>query len=671
MRTSVHRSIENTRHAYRRLDALPVPVYLCPTLQYTSASRNTPTRPTASTRKRSSALKQPFQRYSAIAPLENAEGESSLVHTKDGLPFSCPGCGALTQSIDPSAAGFYSKSINSSRAPAHEKNKHHANKKTHQVYESALANVGEDVLEQLGLDASSAKVTIEQDSPLRTPVCDRCHHLLHHNKGVPIDHPTMQSIRDTISESPHDHNQVYHVLDAADFPMSLIPNLHDRLSLTPQRSQNRRSKTEKYYHGRKAGLSFVITRSDLLAPKKEQVDRLMNYLVEVLRDALGSSGKDIRLGNVSCVSSKRGWWTRELKRNIRERGGGGWMVGKVNVGKSNLFECVFPKGGTNRNKIVGPQSVEHQIERTQHNDNNRFRAGSLLPPAQPETAYPVLPIISSLPGTTASPIRLPFGNGKGELIDLPGLARGNLASYISEKNQDGLVMHNRVDPKQHVIKPEQSLLLLGGLIRITPVAPKKAPDSMNNIIIIAHTFVPLPQHLTSTWKAREFQARSDSEKDPGYIHNPNFPSILKPGAGKTIRPAGRFQLKWDVTRQHTGPLTSNKRSAKIRPDLFPFKIFSTDILIEGCGWVELTAQVSKKRLQEFDQASTEGGSAEAWYPEVEVLSPTGQFIGTRKPMNAWLFAGKKKKKAKTLEKGRPRPSMKGTKKREASRKRTD
>lgn len=91
-------------------------------------------------------------------------------------------------------------------------------------------------------------------------------------------------------------------------------------------------------------MSFIITRSDLLAPKKEQVDSLMPYFIQVLRDALGSVGENVRLGNVRCVSAKRGWWTKELKADIWDRGGGGWMVGKVNVGKSHLFEVVFPKG---------------------------------------------------------------------------------------------------------------------------------------------------------------------------------------------------------------------------------------------------------------------------------------------------------------------------------------
>ena len=59
---------------------------------------------------------------------------------------------------------------------------------------------------------------------------------------------------------------------------------------------------------------------------------------------LAHLGKMVRLGNVRCVSSRRGWWTRQVKDEISSRGGGGWMVGKVNVGKSSLFGSVFPKG---------------------------------------------------------------------------------------------------------------------------------------------------------------------------------------------------------------------------------------------------------------------------------------------------------------------------------------
>ena len=185
-------------------------------------------------------------------------------------------------------------------------------------------------------------LTVQQSEP---PLCDRCHKLLHHRTGVSIHHPSIESIRDTILESPHKYNHVYHVIDAADFPMSLIPRLHQLLHLTPQRSLNRRSKTGKFYHGRKNELSFIITRSDLLAPLKTQVDSLMPYLVSVLRDALGSMGRDVRLGNVRCVSAKRGWWTKELKEDIWNRGEeDGWWA-KSMLERANYLRAYFPKGG--------------------------------------------------------------------------------------------------------------------------------------------------------------------------------------------------------------------------------------------------------------------------------------------------------------------------------------
>ena len=78
---------------------------------------------------------------------------------------------------------------------------------------------------------------------------------------------------------------------------------------------------------------------------------------------------------------------------------------------------------------------------------------SLLPPLQAETAYPRMPIVSSLPGTTASPIRIPFGNGKGELIDLPGVTRSSLHKHVQQERRKELIMHHRVVPEQHTIKP--------------------------------------------------------------------------------------------------------------------------------------------------------------------------------------------------------------------------
>ena len=459
-----------------------------------------------------------------------------------------------------------------------------------------------------------------------------------------------------ISESPFKYNHIYHVLDAADFPLSVIPQLHRYLSLTPQRSHNRRAKISKFYHGRKAELSFIITRSDLLAPEKGQVDKMMPYLIQVLRDALGSSAENIRLGNVRCVSSKRGWWTKNLKEDIWNRGGGGWMVGKVNVGKSNLFECVFPKG---RNEGVNIGALRAPAQATTLDTRNRSSAGhyipveyglqqnylhsletqeknlkedSLLPPVPMETAFPVMPVVSSLPGTTASPIRLSFGKGKGELIDLPGLTRSTLENYVNDDHKSDLVMRQRLKPEQFVLKSSQSLLL-GGLIRITPKTP--------GVTILAYPFVPLDVHVTSTEKAVSVH----SHEQPSGIRK-----ITTPGAGAKMASAGTFYLKYDVTKQRSGPLTSSD-AVGLNPKILPFVVYSVDILVEGCGWVELVAQVRKRDFE----------TQEVELPAVEIFSPEGKYIGVRRPMNAWLLGGQRPIPV-TQRTTRPRRSMKGVKK---------
>lgn len=406
-------------------------------------------------------------------------------------------------------------------------------------------------------------------------------------------------------------------------------------------------------------MSFIITRSDLLAPKKEQVDRLMPYISQVLRDALGGSAENVRLGNVRCVSSTRGWWTKQVKEDIWNRGGGGWMVGKVNVGKSNLFENVFPKGRSDdfssgslrhaaqqriASDLANANGDEQQSSQTTQDPAEEMESqlleDSLLPPAPPETPYPVLPLVSSLPGTTASPIRVPFGRGKGELIDLPGLARGGLEHFVTDVHKIDLVMRDRVKPEQLVIKPGQSLLV-GGLLRITPTTP--------NLVFLAYPFLPLRCHVTSTERAIAIHTQ---QEDSG------VPTIAKPGIGSRMQSAGSFSLKWDVTKQRAGPLTT-AAAAGLSTKTLPFIVFSADILVEGCGWVELVAQVRKREIE----TGMEPGELfdTRPYPRIEVSSPDGGYVGVRQPMGIWSLCGEKRVSS---SKGsvRPRRSMKGVKK---------
>ena len=536
----------------------------------------------------------------------------------------------------------------------------------------------------------------------------------------------MQSIKQIIEESPHKHNHIYHVLDAADFPMSLIPNLSHRLALPRMRTRNRRSKTIEYVRGRQAEVSFIITRADLLAPQKEQVDRMLPQLREVLRDALGRTDQNVRLGNVRCVSAQRGWWTPTVKEEIYTRGGAGWMVGKVNVGKSALFEVVFPKGRKqadvdikrmrakeSRNQVqdaftlaetqceeahdnpqltkASPESfasspgdlserldgdldmreedyqqrefhaedeaasadAEQESEERQIDFFDEDDGSGLLPPARDETAYPDMPLVSSLPGTTASPIRIPFGNGKGELIDLPGIHRSSLDTFVRTEHQKSLVMKSRVKPEQNSIKPGQSILI-GGLIRITP--------KTDDLVFLAYPFVPLDPHVTSTAKAIAIQTGYGEDGEP---YSGTVPTIATDEAKQDIKSAGTFKLQWDVTKTRAGPLTS-KVAGKMKAENLPFIVYAADLLIEGVGWVELVCQVRNKR-KSFIPDAFDLAEGKAEFPEVEVFTPTGKFVGVRRPLNAWMVGGPKKT-PKHRARGRPRMSISFQRRKEGGKK---
>lgn len=602
------------------------------------------------------------------------------------LPVTCPGCGALSQTIVPEAAGFYTE----------------RKKRRLKVREEQDAIFAEAMGRLAGTEgvtpAPAAESANGNGNSNIVPICDRCHALRYQSKGSSILHPSMQSIQAIIEASPHNSNHIYHVLDAADFPLSLIPNLTDALRLPKLRTQNRRSKTRTYTHGRQADVSFIITRADLLAPQKEQVDRLMPYLQDVLRDALGRTGKNVRLGSLRCVSSKRGWWTPHVKKEIWERGGAGWVVGKVNVGKSALFEVVFPKGGEVNNRalplpsgldprqqrqlseatsrakeVTRPRSeesfvpsttysplVERQqqqqlsqtVETIDEGENMEAEDIDLLPPAQPETAYPTMPLVSSLPGTTASPIRVPYGNGRGELIDLPGIQRSSLETHVRPEHHASLVMKSRVTPEQNVLKPGQSLLL-GGIIRIRPVLADG-----ESLIFLAYNFTPLRPHVTSNDKANAIQTGITKIEGPNgeLVEGAYTGTVENIGTEKAkgrIKSAGIFKLEWDVTKRRTGPLT-DRTAGKQKVENLPFVVYSADILIEGVGWVELACQVRSRRQSlirdAFDTAEQETR------PQVEVFTPKGKFIAVRKPMCAWILGGPKKV-AKHMQRQRPRMSI--------------
>ncbi|EME48648.1 hypothetical protein DOTSEDRAFT_120510 [Dothistroma septosporum NZE10] len=564
------------------------------------------------------------------------------------LPVVCPGCGGLSQTVEPEAPGYYSQKRRNVKKRKVEAEDEDA------IFQQAMSRIA--VSEDAAPKTLTTAIEEAVDQSSDILICDRCHDLLHQSKGTSILHPSMQSIQAIIESSPHKHNHIYHVLDAADFPLSLIPNLMSTLRLPRLRTQNRRSKREHHAHGRTADVSFIITRSDLLAPQKEQVDRMMPYLQDMLRDALGRTGKHVRLGSVRCVSAKRGWWTPQVKQEIWERGGAGWVVGKVNVGKSALFEVVFPKGraelGVKDERLqamLAPGAAKAEELDVDDEDST-----SLLPPVQPERQYPRMPIVSALPGTTASPIRMPFGKGKGELIDLPGVQRSSLETHVRPEHVSSLVMKSRVIPEQHTLKAGQSLLL-GGIIRLKP--------KTENTTFLAYAFTPLKEHVTGDEKAVAIQT---GVYEDGTLYTGTVENIATDKAKGRIKSAGTFKLAWDVTKKRAGPLT-DKAAGKQRAENLPFIVYGADILIEGVGWIELVCQVRSRRKSLISDALSaelgEASSEKEALPEVEVFTPKGKFIGIRQPMNAWLIAGQKKV-ARHAQRSRPRMSISMQKRKE-------
>ncbi|CAK7273107.1 Mitochondrial ribosome small subunit bioproteinsis protein [Sporothrix epigloea] len=578
-----------------------------------------------------------------------------------------------------------------------------------------LDHGGEDIhLRSLLLDPQNAAETAEASAQLQDAapeiLCVRCHDLVHHGAGNPIHHPDIDSIRETIAESPYKYNHVYHVLDAADFPMSLLPRISSLLDTMPLRSRNRRSRHARFYDGRLTELSFVITRSDLFAPRRDQVDRLMPWIRENLRDALGRAGRDVRLGNVRCVSARRNWWTPELKEEIWKRGGANWLVGKANVGKSYLVHHVFPKGRMEPSdkkkelpvlRMTGSGTYSSYPGHAQQGevysvalDEDRavnLDALALLPPRPDESNYPQMPVVSGLPGTTASPIRIPFGSGKGELIDLPGLERSALVDHVKEAHKGSLVMKTRVEPEQVVLKGTDQSLLLGGIIRITPRTP--------GLVFLTYNFTPLQEHRTMTEKAISIQEQTSELR----VEN-----IALEGTGEKIALAGSFRLEYDVTKIRAGPIT-RKDAANISVDRLPYRVVALDLLIEGCGWVEIVAQVRTRDLfnegrqrartkaetlpkeqitspsgllQSLDLSEPEepeekdieyggpDGKSEIQWPIVDVYSPMGKFIGSRRPLNGWMMAQPKASQKKKSMRARPKKSLKGLKQQQKAKRST-
>ena len=546
----------------------------------------------------------------------------------------------------------------------------------------------------------------QSTSDMRFPLCERCHSLLHQNTGSPLPaYPDLDTLVELIVKSNHERNHIFHLVDAADFPLSLIPRLRSYLTQYLPRSK-----------AKNLSVSYIVTRADLLMPKEYQITSMMTYLKTVLKGALpeGEPVENHRSqygGHFRVLSVRAGWSVGRVKEEFTDRlhqlysrvessEGGIWVVGKVNVGKSRFVREIVPEGSfTDLERVVETVSGR----RASYQSEIRDTGGEYMAQAvkkqdvraltmdqdldQQHLLPPVMPTVSDMPGTTVAPVRVIIGRKGCEIIDLPGMDRGHFLEYVRPDVRRKVQMQKRVDPEQYVVKDGQSLLL-AGLIMIEPIT--RGTD------VLMYPFTALPVHVTSTESALKLMNHPSPESsicpilfqykpDPGMFTQPK--EINDPGAvvdreirsqvdeaasiswrddrvpallPSHIKPAGTFRLSHDVTRLRN-PQLSEMTAAEI--ELLPYKVYSTDILLEGIGWVEVIAQIRSKQAV--------GGAI----PEVKVFTPLGKGAGTRLPMGAdmmrlegmkdmGLFGIRRPRKL-----GKPRAPMKGKKKEMKRRKR--
>src|SRR5690606_400986 len=166
--------------------------------------------------------------------------------------------------------------------------------------------------------------------PKKTPpYCWRCLSMLHHHTAKPLPEEyqaDLESIAQLMTDAKHKNNHIYHLIDAADFPMSVIPRLRTGIGRHLPK-----------YMANRLEVTAVITRADLLLPKREMVTDLYGDIQQALRPLMHE--KDDILDprtRMRVISVRNGWDVGRIKEQIANasNSGGIWIVGKANVGKS-------------------------------------------------------------------------------------------------------------------------------------------------------------------------------------------------------------------------------------------------------------------------------------------------------------------------------------------------
>ncbi|KAK9241139.1 hypothetical protein V1525DRAFT_453536 [Lipomyces kononenkoae] len=430
---------------------------------------------------------------------------------------------------------------------------------------------------------------IEYDGDRNTKplICQRCHSLYHHN--MPFLLPPFKRKR-IFEMLPADKKvNIVHVIDAYDFPMSVLPL--QRLLHMYNRSAKR--------------IICVITRADLLVNKEGLVlQRLRPYFLDLLhqinqvhRFSLVNASKlsdnpdtslwnmglgidepntvlaqssveenarllgqrlqprdKIQRADLHLVSSRVGWSIRKLFESLPDES---YFIGYSNVGKSRLVQALLDLNGqTIRDSKVSKSKFSQE------------KAGNESGPGA-----------SYLPGMTRSMMSYDvraFGALK-KMHDLPGIedCNGKMWSIVKPEAIKPLVKGRFYEPKnrEHMVVHHGQCLNVAGLILI------EAPE----IQIIAWTSIGQPG-LVKMYVNRDLERSMEVLKST----DPSLKLSVRPDIPHEYELAGSFRIDG----------------------------LGADIVVRGLGFVEL--RVSGR--------IPEGGAL------VRVHTPKGVNVTARKPI---------------------------------------
>ncbi|KAJ1973921.1 nitric oxide associated protein 1, partial [Dimargaris verticillata] len=473
----------------------------------------------------------------------------------------CPGCGAAFQCIDPRKPGYLptvkareeattgyqmyrqkmDRSDDQHLSPADYQARYEALDESLRAYfplpaestgDASLANpaeydgpVANDQLlaPEISSDSASSITTPlpESNGPvMRRLICKRCHGMTHYNRVETIWHNDVAKDPEILAFMRNRPKAlVLHVIDIYDLPTSLLKGLAN-------------------YIGSHHDVILVANKVDLL-PKDVHWNRVAVYLQRMLVDTGIHNVVAVHLVSARKVHGVRELCQdiAELRQQLKYRHCDLFMVGRANVGKSELVNAMLR---------ISYGGSPHKV-----------------------TTYPV-------PGTTSDMLRVPLELFKrvlvganeadtGILYDTPGIFNNHsLIKYLTPRELKQCLPKSHLKPLTYRVHQGQSLCLGGlGRIDLDGDGPSK---------VLMTVFSAVPVHITKTDKAvTQCDALAQGNKTvlhPPYLHGTNRAATFPPF---------RLVERYELTSEHP-------------------TMACADVVFAGVGWVAIAGQFQGAQL---------------------------------------------------------------------------